>query len=83
MEYRGSEGLEKIHQDYGDVHELCKRLKTSPNQGKFEFIFRPNVVNFVNFFALQVYQTRMTSNDGAQCSELMLFLLKKRKVFYN
>uniref|UniRef100_A0A915I7G9 P-type Ca(2+) transporter n=1 Tax=Romanomermis culicivorax TaxID=13658 RepID=A0A915I7G9_ROMCU len=33
MEVRGSEGREKIAHDYGDVHELCRRLKTSPNQG--------------------------------------------------
>lgn len=35
MEFRGSEGREKILADYGDVHELCRRLKTSATHGKF------------------------------------------------
>lgn len=33
MTYRGSEGREKIAADYGDIFELCKRLKTSPGEG--------------------------------------------------
>jgi len=34
MELRGAEGREKIATDYGDALEICKRLKTSPNQGE-------------------------------------------------
>ncbi len=34
MEHRGTEGYNKIQNDYGGVLELCKRLYTSPNEGK-------------------------------------------------
>ena len=34
MEYRGNEGYQKLQNDYGGVVELCKRLKTSPNEGQ-------------------------------------------------
>ncbi len=34
MEVRGHEAYQKIQNDYGGVHELCKRLYTSPNEGK-------------------------------------------------
>ena len=34
MEHRGHEAYQKIQTDYGGVHELCKRLYTSPNEGK-------------------------------------------------
>ncbi|XP_051976613.1 plasma membrane calcium-transporting ATPase 1-like isoform X4 [Xyrauchen texanus] len=33
MELRGAEGLDKIHDTYGDVNGLCSRLKTSPVDG--------------------------------------------------
>lgn len=33
MEHRGHEAHQKIQNDYGGVFELCKRLKTSPNEG--------------------------------------------------
>ena len=34
MEARGRESYEKIQSEYGGVLELCKRLKTSPTQGR-------------------------------------------------
>ena len=34
MEHRSHEGYNKIQTDYGGVLELCKRLYTSPNEGK-------------------------------------------------
>ena len=37
MEHRGHEAFQKIQTDYGGVHELCKRLYTSPNEGKITF----------------------------------------------
>lgn len=33
MEHRGREGVAKIS-DFGGIHELCKKLYTSPNEGK-------------------------------------------------
>ncbi|XP_015198286.1 plasma membrane calcium-transporting ATPase 3b isoform X2 [Lepisosteus oculatus] len=33
MELRGGEALQKIQDSYGDVGGLCRRLKTSPNEG--------------------------------------------------
>ncbi|KRZ86902.1 Plasma membrane calcium-transporting ATPase 3, partial [Trichinella sp. T8] len=33
MDYRGTEARDKIVQDYGDMKELCRRLKTSPTHG--------------------------------------------------
>ncbi|KAM8867858.1 plasma membrane calcium-transporting ATPase 2 isoform 1-T2 [Synchiropus picturatus] len=33
MELRGSEAVIKIHEDYGGIEGLCKRLKTSPTEG--------------------------------------------------
>lgn len=35
MELRGTEGVVKLQEDYGGVEGLCKRLKTSPTEGKF------------------------------------------------
>ncbi|XP_043071831.1 plasma membrane calcium-transporting ATPase 2 isoform X7 [Drosophila grimshawi] len=32
MEHRGREGIAKIN-EYGGIHELCKKLYTSPNEG--------------------------------------------------
>lgn len=32
MEHRGREGVEKIS-ELGGIHELCKKLYTSPNEG--------------------------------------------------
>ena len=34
MEVRGHEAYQKIQNDYGGVLELCKKLYTSPNEGK-------------------------------------------------
>ena len=34
MKTRQSEGYQKIQNDYGGVLELCKRLYTSPNEGR-------------------------------------------------
>ena len=34
MENRGHEGYQKLQVDYGGVVELCKRMKTSPNEGE-------------------------------------------------
>lgn len=34
MEHRGHEGYQKIQNDYNGVLEICKRLYTSPNEGK-------------------------------------------------
>ncbi|XP_068104447.1 plasma membrane calcium-transporting ATPase 3 isoform X3 [Hyperolius riggenbachi] len=36
MELRGSEAIQKIQDSYGDVHGLCRRLKTSPTEGLSE-----------------------------------------------
>lgn len=33
MEHRGREGVQKV-QEMGGVSELCKKLYTSPNEGK-------------------------------------------------
>lgn len=34
MELRGAEALQKVQEAYGDVSGLCRRLKTSPTEGK-------------------------------------------------
>lgn len=34
MELRGTEATVKLQEDYGGVEGLCKRLKTSPTEGK-------------------------------------------------
>ena len=34
MALRKMEAVAKIQEDYGSVAELCRRLKTSPNEGK-------------------------------------------------
>ena len=34
MRHRGPDGCHKIKNDYGGVTELCRRLKTSPTEGK-------------------------------------------------
>ena len=46
MEHRSHEGYAKIQNDYGGVLELCKRLYTSPNEGKFPFYFLAVVLYF-------------------------------------
>lgn len=33
MELRGAEALLKVQEAYGDVHGLCRRLRTSPTDG--------------------------------------------------
>uniref|UniRef100_UPI00398E367E plasma membrane calcium-transporting ATPase 1-like isoform X1 n=1 Tax=Pristiophorus japonicus TaxID=55135 RepID=UPI00398E367E len=33
MELRSGEAVTKIHDTYGDVHDICRRLKTSPVEG--------------------------------------------------
>ena len=34
MQHRGHEAYQMLQTDYGGVRELCKRLKTSPNEGR-------------------------------------------------
>lgn len=34
MELRSSEAVNRINETYGGVHNICKRLKTSPVEGK-------------------------------------------------
>ena len=34
MEHRGHEAYQKIQDDYGGVLEICKRLYTSPSEGR-------------------------------------------------
>lgn len=34
MELRAADALHKIQECYGDVHGICTKLKTSPNEGK-------------------------------------------------
>lgn len=34
MELRSSEAVNRINDTYGGVHNICKRLKTSPVEGK-------------------------------------------------
>ncbi|XP_069501458.1 plasma membrane calcium-transporting ATPase 3 isoform X1 [Ambystoma mexicanum] len=36
MELRGAEAIQKVQESYGDVHGLCRRLKTSPVEGLSE-----------------------------------------------
>lgn len=38
MEHRGREGIARIN-EIGGVQELCKKLYTSPNEGKCWFFF--------------------------------------------
>jgi len=38
MEHRGPEGVNKIA-EFGGIHELCKKLYTSPNEGKLCSIY--------------------------------------------
>lgn len=51
MEVRGAEALEKIHQDFGSIQEICNRLRTDPNRGlndegveRSREAFGPNVI---------------------------------------
>ena len=37
MAMRGTEAYQKIQNDYKGVHEICKRLKTSPTEGERRF----------------------------------------------
>jgi len=34
MRHRGPDGCQKINSEYGSVLELCRRLRTSPVEGK-------------------------------------------------
>ena len=38
MESRGHEGYQLIQNQYGGVLEICKRLYTSPNEGKLQML---------------------------------------------
>lgn len=40
MAMRGAEAYQKIQNDYKGVHEICKRLKTSPTEGEVPIVFR-------------------------------------------
>lgn len=46
MEHRGREGIARI-QELGGVQELCKKLYTSPNEGKFQSTHR-NTNNIIH-----------------------------------
>uniref|UniRef100_A0A915JE79 P-type Ca(2+) transporter n=1 Tax=Romanomermis culicivorax TaxID=13658 RepID=A0A915JE79_ROMCU len=62
MAYRGVEGREKIVHDYGDVQELCKRLKTTPNQDAKTF-FAYNDAKFWKKSSSVVTQKKMQNNE--------------------
>lgn len=47
MEHRGREGIARIN-ELGGVQELCKKLYTSPNEGKL-FVFLSLYVNVNSF----------------------------------
>lgn len=36
MELRGTEGLQRIQECYGDVLGICTRLKSSPTDGNYD-----------------------------------------------
>ena len=57
MEHRGHEAHQKIQNDYGGVFELCKRLKTSPNEGTMLLLtYRPIDVNKTKrLFTIVIY----------------------------
>lgn len=38
MELRGTEGLQRIQESYGDVQGLCSQLKSSPTDGNYELL---------------------------------------------
>jgi len=42
MRHRGPDGCQKITSDYGGSLELCRRLKTSPTEGKSSRPVSPN-----------------------------------------
>ncbi len=44
MELRGEEAVQKIRTDYGDAAELCRRLRTSANEGELLSTVRSLVV---------------------------------------
>lgn len=50
MEHRGLDGIAKI-QELGGTQEICKKLYTSPSEGKFLFII-------IVFLILLVYNIR-------------------------
>lgn len=37
MEFRGKEGVDKINNEFGGVHEVAKKLLTSETTGKKKF----------------------------------------------
>lgn len=39
MELRGTEGVQRIQECYGDIQGLCSRLKSSPIDGNYELFF--------------------------------------------
>lgn len=43
MEHRGPEGVGKIN-DLGGVQEICKKLYTSPSEGKIPFLWLPSEI---------------------------------------
>ena len=50
METRGREGVNKVS-GYGGVQEICKKLYTSPSEGKSYFCFLKLYSIAVNFIA--------------------------------
>ena len=48
MEERGRDAFDKLQTDYGGVLELCKRLKTSPNEGMHKHLVMVILRNQLN-----------------------------------
>lgn len=54
MEHRGREGVTKIG-EFGGIHELCKKLYTSPNEGKKNY-FQKMLKFFLNLHNLKLIE---------------------------
>lgn len=54
MELRGTDGIQRIQECYGDVQGLCSRLKSSPVDGKY-FLCCVNVYAFNNIDNMHCY----------------------------
>ena len=51
MTTRGHEAIDKINADYGTVQEICKRLYTNSNDGKYSiYSFAPPVYCFRHYW---------------------------------
>lgn len=56
MEFRGREALEKLKSQYGGGEELCRKLKTSPTDGKISFRCTQSVTEFCSLIVEEGYQ---------------------------